>query len=94
MITPSGQALIRKRECNEPNAILLRCARACSAQVRSCVNTKFISRFGDIMVDLAIDAVMTVVVEIPGRPKEVDIKRYAKVEKVGAPRIRAPRRRL
>jgi hypothetical protein len=46
------------------------------------VNTKFISRFGDIMVDLAIDAVMTVVVEIPGRPKEVDIKRYAKVEKV------------
>ena len=80
MITPSGQALIRKRECNEPNS-----------QVRSCVNTKFISRFGDIMVDLAIDAVMTVVVEIPGRPKEVDIKRYAKVEKV----LRAfPSRRL
>jgi T-complex protein 1 subunit gamma len=50
--------------------------------VRSCVNTKFISRFGDIMVDLAIDAVLTVIVEIPGRPKEVDIKRYAKVEKV------------
>ena len=55
------------------------------------MNTKFISRFGDIMVDLAIDAVMTVVVEIPGRPKEVDIKRYAKVEKV----LRAfPSRRL
>ena len=58
------------------------------------MNTKFISRFGDIMVDLAIDAVMTVVVEIPGRPKEVDIKRYAKVEKVLALRIPAPPRRL
>jgi T-complex protein 1 subunit gamma len=77
--------------------------------IRSCIGTKFINRFGPGMVDLAIDAVMTVsrmqvtqqlhsivysnqyvVIFVwnarltllqDGRP-DVDVKRYAKVEKI------------
>jgi len=49
--------------------------------IRSCIGTKFINRFGPGMVDLAIDAVMTVSRMQDGRP-EVDVKRYAKVEKI------------
>ncbi len=49
--------------------------------VRSCLATKFVSRWGDLMCNLALDAVLTVSLEANGR-KEVDIKRYAKVEKV------------
>jgi len=49
--------------------------------IESCTGTKFISRFSSIMVDLALEAVTTVFVEENGR-KELDIKRYAKVEKI------------
>ena len=49
--------------------------------IRSCIGTKFINRFGPGMVDLAIDAVMTVSRMQDGRP-DVDVKRYAKVEKI------------
>jgi T-complex protein 1 subunit gamma len=49
--------------------------------VRSCLSTKFVSRWGDLMCNLALDAVQTVSLEQNGR-REVDIKRYAKVEKV------------
>eukprot|EP00026_Physarum_polycephalum_P006099 Phypoly_transcript_06140.p1 GENE.Phypoly_transcript_06140~~Phypoly_transcript_06140.p1 ORF type:complete len:369 (+),score=69.86 Phypoly_transcript_06140:129-1109(+) len=49
--------------------------------VRSCLSTKFVSRWGDLMCNLALDAVQTVSLEVNGR-KEVDIKRYAKVEKI------------
>lgn len=49
--------------------------------VRSSIGTKFISRFSDQMVELALDAVQTVYTEANGR-KEIDIKRYAKVEKL------------
>jgi T-complex protein 1 subunit gamma len=49
--------------------------------VMACTGTKFISRFSEIMVDLALQAVQTVVIEDDGR-KEIDIKRYAKVEKI------------
>lgn len=82
--------------------------------IRSCIGTKFINRFGPGMVDLAIDAVMTVsrmqvtrhfrrthrfktsIINVilrlirardpltraqDGRP-DVDVKRYAKVEKI------------
>jgi len=49
--------------------------------VRSCLSTKFVSRWGDLMCNLALDAVQTVSLEHNGR-KEVDIKRYAKVEKI------------
>ena len=49
--------------------------------IRSCVGTKFTSRYGDIICNLALDAVLTVTVEEEGH-KEIDIKRYAKVEKL------------
>merc|ERR1711988_627796 len=49
--------------------------------VESCTGTKFIARFSDMLVGLALDAVSTVATEDMGR-KEIDIKRYAKVEKI------------
>ena len=53
--------------------------------VQSCIGTKFSSRWNDKMVDMALQAVLTV-----ARPSgtnaltqmEVDLKRYAKVEKI------------
>jgi len=61
--------------------------------VQSCIGTKFSSRWNDIMVDMALQAVLTVArtsssnsESSPYNPythkMEVDIKRYAKVEKV------------
>ena len=49
--------------------------------VGTCVGTKFVNRFGSLVVDLALDAVLTVQTEVDGR-KEIDVKRYAKVEKI------------
>ncbi|RZC27692.1 T-complex protein 1 subunit gamma [Asbolus verrucosus] len=49
--------------------------------VRGCVGTKFIGRWSDLAVNIALDAVSTVLLEENGRT-EVDIKRYAKVEKI------------
>jgi len=49
--------------------------------IQSCIGTKFVSRWSDLMCGLALDAVQTVVLEVEGR-KEIDIKRYAKVEKL------------
>jgi len=49
--------------------------------IESCTGTKFIARFSKVMVDLALDAVKTVCLDDGGR-KEIDIKRYAKVEKI------------
>merc|ERR1719486_364163 len=49
--------------------------------VESCTGTKFVARFANLMVDLSLQAVQTVATEDMGR-KEIDIKRYAKVEKI------------
>lgn len=49
--------------------------------VRSCLGTKFTARFGDLVPNLAIDAVKAVTIEGPDG-KEIDIKRYARVEKI------------
>uniref|UniRef100_A0A6B2EH36 T-complex protein 1 subunit gamma n=1 Tax=Phlebotomus kandelakii TaxID=1109342 RepID=A0A6B2EH36_9DIPT len=49
--------------------------------VESCIGTKFIGRWSDLAVKIALEAVDTVTVTENGRT-EVDIKRYAKVEKV------------
>lgn len=49
--------------------------------IRSCVGTKYIGRWADLAVDIALDAVNTVMVNENGRV-EVDIKNYAKVEKI------------
>ncbi|KAM7286088.1 T-complex protein 1 subunit gamma [Ixodes scapularis] len=49
--------------------------------IKSCIGTKMISKWGDLACKIALDAVKTVCVEENGR-KEIDIKRYAKVERI------------
>lgn len=49
--------------------------------VRSCIGTKFSHKWGDLLIDLAIKAVKTVVRKT-GDSTEIDIKRYAKIEKI------------
>lgn len=51
------------------------------AIIKSCLGTKFINRWSEQACQIALDAVSTVVVDENGR-REIDIKRYAKVEKV------------
>jgi hypothetical protein len=51
--------------------------------IKSSIGTKFVSTWSDLMCKLALDAVRCVAVEEEGTGKtEVDIKRYARVEKV------------
>ncbi|KMT13970.1 hypothetical protein BVRB_4g078030 [Beta vulgaris subsp. vulgaris] len=50
--------------------------------VKSCIGTKFTSQFGDLIADLAIDATAMVGVDLGQGLREVDIKKYIKVEKV------------
>uniref|UniRef100_A0A182QK37 T-complex protein 1 subunit gamma n=1 Tax=Anopheles farauti TaxID=69004 RepID=A0A182QK37_9DIPT len=49
--------------------------------VKSCVGTKFVGRWSDLAVRIALDAVETVSLIENGRT-EIDIKKYAKVEKI------------
>lgn len=49
--------------------------------IKSAINTKAISHWSDLACGIALDAVKTVEFEENGR-KEIDIKNYAKVEKV------------
>jgi T-complex protein 1 subunit gamma len=49
--------------------------------VSSTLGTKFINRYSDLFCGIALDAVKTVYIEENGR-KEIDIKRYVRVEKV------------
>ncbi|KAF0400196.1 T-complex protein 1 subunit gamma [Gigaspora margarita] len=49
--------------------------------IKSSIGTKFVSKWSDLMCKLALDAVRTVAREENGK-REVDIKRYARVEKV------------
>ncbi|KAF1787947.1 GroEL-like equatorial domain [Phytophthora cactorum] len=50
--------------------------------VQSSIGTKFSPRVGNLVSDLALDAVLTVVRTSASGQKEVDVKRYAKVEKI------------
>lgn len=51
--------------------------------VNSCLGTKFTSRFGDQLARMAIDAVSKVtLVNAVTKKKEIDVKRYARVEKI------------
>ncbi|TYZ64759.1 hypothetical protein PybrP1_008896 [[Pythium] brassicae (nom. inval.)] len=50
--------------------------------IQSCVGTKFSPRISNLVSDLALDAVLTVARTSPNGKKEVDVKRYAKVEKI------------
>jgi len=55
--------------------------------VTSCIGTKYTSRFGPLMGNLALDAVMCVAVDNGDGTKEVDIKKYAKIEKIAGGNI-------
>ncbi|CAF0722067.1 unnamed protein product [Didymodactylos carnosus] len=49
--------------------------------IKSCIGTKYISRWSDLACQIALDAVQTVMIDDNGR-KEIDIKRYARFEKI------------
>lgn len=49
--------------------------------VQSCVGTKFIGKWSELACKIAIEAVETVALEENGR-REIDIKRYARIEKI------------
>ncbi|GMH43687.1 hypothetical protein BSKO_11609 [Bryopsis sp. KO-2023] len=50
--------------------------------VQSCLQTKFTNRFGSLMAELAIEAVRSVEVDLGGGMTEIDVKKYAKIEKI------------
>ena len=50
--------------------------------ISSSIGTKFVSRWSELMCNLALRAVRVVSHDVGGGKKEVDIKRYAKVEKL------------
>lgn len=49
--------------------------------IKSCIGTKFVSKWSDLACKIALEAVQTVSIEDNGR-KEIDIKRYARIEKI------------
>ena len=49
--------------------------------IKSCINTKFIGTWSDKMCKLALDAVNIVKIEQTGY-KEIDLKQYARIEKI------------
>ena len=51
--------------------------------ISTSIGTKFTSRYSDLMCDLALTAVRTVAYDLGGsRKQEIDIKRYARIEKI------------
>lgn len=50
--------------------------------INASIGTKFVSRWSELMCSLALKAVRTVSLDAGGDRKEVDIKRYARVEKI------------
>ena len=50
--------------------------------VKSTIGTKFASKWGSLIVDLAVKAVRTVFRKDDGGNVEIDVKRYAKIEKI------------
>jgi T-complex protein 1 subunit gamma len=50
--------------------------------ISSSIGTKFVSRWSKLMCGLALKAVRTVSLEVGAVKKEVDIKRYARIEKI------------
>jgi T-complex protein 1 subunit gamma len=50
--------------------------------ISGCINTKFVSRWGPMICDLALKCALCVRVKQPNGKTEVDLKRYARVEKI------------
>merc|ERR1719385_432170 len=88
---PAAKTMIEIAQALEDAAVILRDnvstkidlddAVAVRKVIQSCVGTKFIAKWSDLACDIAMDAVKTVSMEQSGK-KEIDIKRYAKVEKI------------
>jgi T-complex protein 1 subunit gamma len=55
---------------------------AMNGLISSSIGTKFVSRWSDLMCSLALTAVRTVAWDVSNGKQEVDIKRYARIEKV------------
>jgi len=53
-----------------------------STIVESCISTKFSTKWGKHLAGLALDAIKKITVVKEGGRKEIDIKRYARVEKI------------
>lgn len=68
------ERMSKKIDCNNKKEM--------SELVNACLGTKFSSRWGSGMCDMAIDAVQKVVRDLGGGKKEIDIKRYIKTEKI------------
>merc|ERR1719300_1131465 len=82
VMTNDGNAILREITVQHPAAkIDLDDAVAVRKVIQSCVGTKFIAEWSDLACDIAMDAVKTVTMAV-GEKKEIDIKRYAKVEKI------------
>ena len=64
------------------NPININDDEAMNQLISSSIGTKFVSRWMDLMCSLALQAVRTVTWEAGSGKTEVDIKRYARVEKV------------
>lgn len=56
--------------------------KAMYSLISASIGTKFVSRWSELMCNLALKAVRTVSLDVGGGKKEVDIKRYARVEKI------------
>lgn len=56
--------------------------KAMYSLIQSSIGTKFVSRWSELMCSLALKAVRTVTFDAGGGKREVDIKRYARVEKI------------
>lgn len=99
LVAAYQKALVKALEILEQQAVEIDVERDTEWMkklVRSCLSTKFSSRWNDIMVQMALQAVLTVVnrrepVATPTelattksylQDVEVDLKRYAKVEKI------------
>ncbi|KAF2202536.1 t-complex protein-like protein 1 gamma subunit [Delitschia confertaspora ATCC 74209] len=50
--------------------------------IKASIGTKFVSRWSKLMCNLALKAVRTVTLDVGSGKKEIDIKRYARVEKI------------
>ncbi|KAF1809789.1 putative t-complex protein 1 gamma subunit [Eremomyces bilateralis CBS 781.70] len=74
-----ADALIIAEEVSKP--VDIKNDEAMYSLISASIGTKFVSRWSKLMCSLALSAVRTVAFELGGKP-EVDIKRYARVEKV------------
>jgi T-complex protein 1 subunit gamma len=50
--------------------------------IRACIGTKFASRYGDLICDLALEAVTRVTLDDASGRRDINTKLYAKVEKI------------